>query len=331
MMKNITCLAFESTAHTFGCGIINSKGTILADVRRQVTTEEGGLIPNKVASHHEQVKEEVFKQALLDAKLTMNDIDILAISQGPGLPPSLHVGMRFAQGLAKQHDKPLIGVNHIAGHLEIGRLLTGAKDPVFLFVSGANTQIIHRDGKQFYVVGETLDTALGNMLDKFGRIVGIGFPGGPKIEQLAKQGKWIDLPYTVKGMDVSFSGVLTKAQHLYKQGVKVEDLCYSLQEACFAMLIEVTERALAFCDKNEVLLIGGVAANQRFSQMLDMMCKARNAKANAVQLKYAADNPVMIGWTGILQYQHSKSLPAAEKIEINPIWRIEQVEAAWPV
>ncbi|MEK6812563.1 MAG: KEOPS complex N(6)-L-threonylcarbamoyladenine synthase Kae1 [Nanoarchaeota archaeon] len=315
---------------TFGCGIINSKGAILADVRKQVTTEEGGLIPNKVASHHESVKEEVLKQALFDAKLSMDAIDLVAISQGPGLPPSLHVGMRFAQQLAKDYNKPLIGVNHIAGHLEIGRLLTSAKDPVFLFVSGANTQIINREGHRFYVIGETLDTAIGNMLDKFGRIVGLGFPGGPKIEQLAQQGQWIDLPYVVKGMDVSFSGVLTKAQQRYKQGAKIEDLCYSLQETCFAMLIEVTERALAFCDKKEVLLIGGVAANQRFSAMLQIMCKERDAKAFAVPLKYAADNPVMIGWTGILQYLHGEKILAPQDLHINPIWRIEQVEAVWP-
>ncbi len=261
----------------------------------------------------------------------MDDVNIIAISQGPGLPPSLHVGMNFAKKLAKEYDKQLIGVNHIAGHLEIGRLLTKAKDPVFLFVSGANTQIINREDNHFYVVGETLDTAIGNMLDKFGRLVGLGFPGGPKIEQLAKQGQWIELPYTVKGMDVSFSGILTKAQHLYKQGAKVEDLCYSLQESCFAMLIEVTERAMAFCDKNEVLLIGGVAANQRFSEMLNEMCKARGAKAFAVPLKYAADNPVMIGWAGILQYVNSKKISKADDLTINPAWRIEQVEATWPI
>src|SRR3989344_6650459 len=243
MKGHNTCLAIECTAHTFGIGIINEKGHILADVRRQVTTEEGGLIPNAVANHHEQVKEDVLKEALQQAHLTMDDIMIIAISQGPGLPPSLHVGMRYAQQLAKEFNKPLQGVNHITGHLEIGRLLTGAKDPVYLFVSGANTQIISREENNFYVMGETLDTAIGNTLDKFGRTVGLGFPAGPQIEQLAKKGNYIELPYTLKGMDVSFSGILTKALRMHEQGTKTEDLCYSLQETCFAMLIEVTERA----------------------------------------------------------------------------------------
>ncbi len=329
MKQHTTCLAIECTAHTFGIGIINSKGTILADARRQVTTEKGGLIPNEVANHHENVKEDVLKEALQQAKIGMDKIDLIAVSQGPGLPPSLHVGMRYVKKLAKDFNKPLVGVNHIVGHLEIGRLLTGAKDPVYLFVSGANTQIINREGNKFYVIGETLDTAIGNCLDKFGREAGLGFPAGPKIEELAKNGKWVELPYSVKGMDVSFSGILTKATGLLKNGAKVEDLCYSLQETCFAMLLEVTERALAFCDKKEVLLIGGVAANKRFSEMLAVMCKERGAKAYAVPLKYAADNAVMIGWVGILEYLHGRGADNIDKIDIKSGWRIDQLEAGW--
>ncbi|MDO8555802.1 MAG: KEOPS complex N(6)-L-threonylcarbamoyladenine synthase Kae1 [Nanoarchaeota archaeon] len=319
----------KSCRDTFGVGIITSNGTILADQRKQMTTEKGGLIPSAVAQHHEAVKEQLLHQALTQAKISMQDIDLIAISQGPGLPPSLHVGMRFAKHLATTHNKPLIGVNHIAGHLEIGRLLTQAKDPIYLFVSGANTQIINRENNNYYVIGETLDTAIGNTLDKFGRTLGLGFPGGPRIEQLALQGTYIELPYTVKGMDVSFSGILTKALDLAQQGTKTEDLCYSLQETCFAMLIEVTERALAYCDKQEILLIGGVAANKRFSAMLADMCTARKAHAYSVPLTYAADNPVMIAWTGILQYTNEKKHLPIEKLEINPTWRIEDVPAVW--
>ncbi len=331
MKKHLTCLAIECTAHTFGIGIITSKGTILADQRKQMTTATGGLIPSAVASHHETVKEELLKQALFQAHITMDKIDLIAVSQGPGLPPSLHVGMRYAQTLAHNYNKPLVGVNHIAGHLEIGRLLTTAKDPVYLFVSGANTQIINRDKNTFYVIGETLDTAIGNTLDKFGRTLGLGFPAGPTIERLAHQGTYVELPYAVKGMDVSFSGILTKALTLSKQGIKTEDLCYSLQETCYAMLIEVTERALAYCDKHEVLIIGGVAANQRFSEMLKIMCKARGAQAYSVPLPYAADNAVMIGWVGILQYLNEQHHTPAPHLNINPTWRIEDVPAVWPL
>ncbi|MBU2589639.1 MAG: tRNA (adenosine(37)-N6)-threonylcarbamoyltransferase complex transferase subunit TsaD [Nanoarchaeota archaeon] len=322
------CLGIESTAHTFGISIIEDKKEI-ATASHTFTTEEGGMIPMEVQKHHLEFKDKLLKQVLDESKLELKDLDLISFSKGPGLPPSLVVGKDFAVKLAKENNVPLIGVNHICAHLEIGRMITKTKDPVFVFVSGANTQIIAHEGGRYRVFGEALSIALGNALDKFGRIIGLGFPAGPKIEQLAKKGQLLDLPYVVKGMDVDFSGIITKAEQLFKKGVKKEDLCFSLQETCFAMLTEVTERALAHCDKNECILIGGVAANQRFCEMLNDMCEDRNAKFYPVPLKYCGDNPIMIAWQGILEYKSTKRLEDLEKVDINPVWRIDEVEATW--
>ncbi|MBI2139188.1 tRNA (adenosine(37)-N6)-threonylcarbamoyltransferase complex transferase subunit TsaD, partial [Candidatus Woesearchaeota archaeon] len=203
-------LGLESTAHTFGAGIITDKGKILANVKDSYTTEKGGIHPTEAKAHHLKVKDRIVAEALRTAKLSMQDIDVISFSQGPGLPPCLVVGLEKAKELAIIHSKPLVGVNHCIAHLEIGTLLTGAKDPVLLYASGANTQIIAYDGGKYRVFGETLDNGIGNFLDAFARLIGLGFPGGPKIAKLAERGKhYIELPYVIKGMDVSFGGILT--------------------------------------------------------------------------------------------------------------------------
>jgi len=321
------CLAIESTAHTFSIAVMRGK-EFLSQVSDTYTTESGGMIPIKVANHHLAVKDKLLEKALADAKVRLEDVDIISFSKGPGLPPCLRVGRDFAVSLAGKAKKPLIGVNHICAHLEIGRLVTGARDPVFVFVSGANTQIIAHEGGRYRIFGETLSVGLGNALDKFGRIIGLGFPAGPKIEELAKNGKFVELPYAVKGMDVDFAGIITKAEQLYKKGASKEDLCYSLQETCFAMLAEVAERALAHCEKSEVTLIGGVAANKRFCDMLDSMCRERGAKFYPVPLIYCGDNASMIAWQGILEYTATKRTEDFD-VDFNPAWRIDEVEASW--
>ena len=321
------CLGIESTAHTFGCGIVSFDGTIIANAKAQFITDKGGLIPADVARHHDGVKERVLKQALDAAKITMADIELISYSAAPGLSPSLLVGLKFAQALAIEHKKPLIGANHSVAHLTIGDLICKAKDPVYLYVSGPNTQVIAFAGKKYRIMGETLDVGLGNMLDKFAREIGLGFPGGPKMEKLAV-GKYVELPYSVKGMDVSFAGMLTKALRLHKTGVSTEDLCYSLQETAFAMLAEIAERAMAHLDKSELLLIGGVAANKRLGKMLDDMCKARGAKFHAVPLEFSGDQGVMIAWQGILQYVAGERL-AIEQANIRPYERIDEVNVSW--
>lgn len=318
------CLGIESTAHTFGAGVVSRKGEILSDVRDVFTTTSGGMIPVEVAQHHKAVCHDVIKKALEQSPV--KKIDLVAYSRGPGLSPCLHVGVAVAKEIAADLGVPLIGVNHAISHLTSGLLYTEAKDPVMLYLSGANTQIIALEEGKYRVFGETEDVGMGNALDKFARGIGLGFPGGPKIEELAKKGKWVELPYTVKGMDVVFSGIVTKALELYKKGVPKEDLCYSLQEIFFSMIMEATERAMAHLNKKEALLIGGVAANKRLATMLDIMCKERGAKAYAVPLQYAGDNGVQIAWQGLLERTAGRN---EEKHDIFPYERTDDVEVFW--
>lgn len=313
-------LGIESTAHTFGVGIITDKGNVLANVKDSFTSDDAGMIPDKVANHHKEVAETILVRALEQSHLSWKDISFIAYSAGPGLDPSLWAGYHFAKLWSQQYDKKLIAVNHCCAHLSIGKIWNKLKDPCYLYVSGVNTQILVQEENKYHVLGETLDIGLGNMLDKLGRILGLGFPAGPKIEQLAKKGKYIELPYVVKGMDVSFSGILTKVQQLYQQKkASPEDILFSVQEICFAMCTEVVERAMANTNKKELLLVGGVGANQRFCEMLDIMCQERGATFYKVPIDLAGDQGAMIAWEGYLRRKEYGD------IEINPHWRADEV------
>lgn len=317
------CLGIESTAHTFGIGICNNKGKILANEKSVYKPKKGwGIVPMDAGKHHEQTRGEVLKAALSKAKLKIEDVDVIAYSRGPGLPPCLYKGLELAKDLSEKYKKPLVMVNHCVSHIEIGRLTSKFKDPVVVFTSGANTQIISFSEGRYRVFGECMDIGIGNALDKFGRSVGLDFPQAPKIEQLAKKGKWVDLPYVVKGMDLSFSGIVTSCIQKHEKGEKLENLCFSIQEVFFSMLTEVTERALAHLGKGEVLLTGGVAANLRLQEMLGTMCKERRAKFAVVPKEFAGDNGAMIAWNGILAYKSGQK-PTKD---VDSRWRTDDVE-----
>jgi N6-L-threonylcarbamoyladenine synthase len=311
-------LGVESTAHTFGVGIVNDKGEVLANSYDSYTSGVG-MILDDVAEHHNKVAEAVLKKAFEEANLSWKEVDFIAYSAGPGLDPVLWAGYHIVKKWAKDNYKKIVGVNHCAAHLSIGKVFNKLKDPCYLYVSGVNTQVIVQEGGKYRVMGETLDLGLGNMLDKLGRDLGLGFPAGPEMEQLANKGKYVEIPYVVKGMDTSFSGILTKCQQLLKKGVSKEDLCFSVQETCFAMLAEVTERAMANNDKKELLLVGGVGANKRFCKMLDIMCKERGAKFYKVPMSLAGDQGAMIAWEGFIRQKESGD------IEVNPHWRTDEV------
>ncbi len=319
-------LGIESTAHTFGVGIIKDK-QILANEKDTYTTESGGIIPHESAKHHLRVAKKVIDSALEKAKIKIEDVDLISFSQGPGLDPCLIAGRDIAVDLAKKYNKPLIGVNHCIAHLEIGNALTGSKDPILLYASGANTQIIAYEAGKYRIFGETLDMGIGNMLDTFARELGIGFPGGPKIAELAAKGKnFIELPYCVKGMDVSFGGILTNLKQKLKKGFSKEDLCFSLQETVFAMLVEVAERAMAHTGKNELLLGGGVACNKRLQEMCRIMCEERNARFFCPENQVLVDNGAMIAYLGMIEYQAGVR---SKNFNILPKWRTDQVEVTW--
>ena len=319
-------LGIECTAHTFGIGVAH-KGKILANVRDMFTTDKGGIVPMEAAKHHSAVAERLYNEALDIAKIKEFDIQAIALSNAPGLAPCLLSGLKFAKEIAKKLNKPIIPVNHCIAHLEIGRI-TGAKDPVLLYTSGANTQIIAYSAGKYRVFGETLDVGIGNFIDKFARHCGLGFPGGPKIEQLALKGKYIELLYSIKGMDVSFSGMQTKLQQLYDKGEKIENLAFSLQETAFAMLVEAAERALAHTGKNELVLGGGVACNARLQKMCEIMCKERGAKFFCPAKEFLADNAGMIAYAGEIMLDSGIKVDA-DNVDIAPRERTDEVDVKW--
>ena len=322
-------LGIESTAHTFGVGIVTDKGKVVSNVIDSYSSPDKGMIPDEIADHHKRVAEEVLTKALEEADVSWKDIGLLAYSAGPGLDPALWIGYHKAKEWSEKHNKKLDGVNHCAAHLSIGKVYNKLEDPCYLYVSGVNTQVIVYDGGKYRVVGETLDIGLGNMLDKFGRTLGLGFPAGQKIEKLARNGKYVQLPYVVKGMDVSFSGILTKVQQLFQRGqAGKKDLCFSVQETCFAMLTEVAERAMANTGKQELLLVGGVGANKRFCEMLGIMCKERGATFYKVPMDLAGDQGAMIAWEGFLRKDESGNealVKEGEDMGVNPHWRVDEV------
>jgi N6-L-threonylcarbamoyladenine synthase/N6-L-threonylcarbamoyladenine synthase/protein kinase Bud32 len=337
-------LGIESTAHSFGIGIMDDKGRCHANMIDMYKAPVGwGIHPMEAAKHHEEVHDRLLLEAFRKSGLDWKDVDIISFSQGPGLPPCLNVGLRIAQGYAKEHKKPLVPVNHCIAHVEIGRQCTGSTDPVVLYVSGANTQVLSFVEHKYRCFGETQDIGIGNALDKFGRGTGLAFPAGPKIEAAAAGGKWIDLPYSVKGMDLSFSGIVTEAVRRHERGVSDRDLCFSMQETCFAMLTEVTERALAHTNKEEVLLTGGVAANSRLQEMISIMAKERGAKYWVVPREFSGDNGAMIAWTGLLikkagrpngdihqaNTQSPKRYKQERELAIKPRQRTDEVDVTW--
>ncbi len=319
-------LGIECTAHTFGVGIVQ-KRRVLANIRDMYKPEKGGIVPIEAAKHHSQIAPFLYAQAIAAAKVDKTKIKAIALSNAPGLAPCLLAGLKFAQGKARELNVPIIPVNHCIAHLEIGQN-EGAKDSVLLYVSGANTQVIAYSGGRYRVFGETLDIGVGNFIDKFARHTGISFPGGPRIEQEAKNGEYIELPYSIKGMDVSFSGMQTKLQQLFDKGIILPDLAFSLQETAFAMLVEAAERALAHTKKKELVLGGGVACNSRLQEMCKIMCAERKARFFCPAREFLVDNAGMIAYTGELMF-NAGVREKAENVDIKPRERTDEVIVTW--
>lgn len=323
------CIGLEGTAEKTGVGIVDSSGEIMASVGKSLIPESGGIHPREAAEHHASNIVPLINQALTESNLKIEDMDLVAFSRGPGLGPALRTVATAARSLSLSLKVPIIGVNHCIGHVEIGRLTTGALDPLTLYVSGGNSQIIAYDRGRYRVFGETLDIALGNCLDQFARSVNLGHPGGPRVEELAlKSSNYLKLPYTVKGMDLSFSGLLTAAIRKYEGGKPLEDVCYSLQETAFSMVTEITERALAHSKKKEVMLCGGVAANSRLREMISIMTEEHYADFYQPPIKYCGDNGAMIAWMGQLMF-HYGLVQKVEDTTVIQRYRTDQVDVPW--
>ena len=321
-------LGIESTAHTFSCAVIEKKGKngiILSDVKKIYRPADGeGIHPREASRHHIDNCSSILSECLHESKITIKDLDLISYAAGPGLGPCLRVGAVVARSLASFYNIPIYPVNHALGHIELGKLLTGATNPLVLLVSGGHTMLLAFLNKQWRVFGETLDITLGQLLDQFGRSIGFASPCGTNIEKLASESSnYVSLPYSVKGNDVSFSGLLSATKSISKKSKT--DACYSLQETAFAMISETVERALSFTRKKELMIVGGVAANKRLSEMLQDVCRRHNSKFYVVPLRYAGDCGSQICWTGILESQ-VKNGASLDNTFVTQSWRLDSVK-----
>ncbi|KAI8475424.1 MAG: putative O-sialoglycoprotein endopeptidase [Monoraphidium minutum] len=333
----VVALGIEGSANKCGVGVVLEDSTILSNPRHTYITPPGtGFLPRETALHHQEWVLPLVAQALEEAGVAAAEVDVIAYTKGPGMGGPLVACAVAARMLALLWGKPLVGVNHCVGHIEMGRAVTGAVDPVVLYVSGGNTQVIAYSHQRYRIFGETIDMAVGNCLDRFARLLGLSNDPSPgyNIEQLAKQGsKLVDLPYVVKGMDVSFSGMLTFAEaevgRLVASGeATAADLCFSLQETVFAMLVEITERAMAHTGKNDVLVVGGVGCNERLQGMMRVMAGERGGTLYATDDRYCIDNGAMIAWPGLLAYKTGLTTPLQEST-CTQRFRTDDVLVAW--
>eukprot|EP01134_Creolimax_fragrantissima_P000675 CFRG0675T1 len=329
-------IGFEGSANKLGVGIIKD-GVVLSNPRHTYITPAGqGFLPKDTAAHHRKWVLIITKEALEMAKVEPKDIDVVCYTKGPGMSGPLISTAVVARTVSQLWGKPLVGVNHCVGHIEMGKQVTGAANPVILYVSGGNTQVIAYSQKKYRIFGETIDIAIGNCLDRFARVLNISNDPAPghNIEQMAKKGnKFIELPYIVKGMDVSFSGILAFVEKAAKTMVAkgectAEDLCFSLQETLFAMLVEITERAMAHVQSTEVLVVGGVGCNVRLQEMMGIMAAERGGKCFSTDDRYCIDNGAMIAQAGMLQYENGY------KTTIEDSWctqryRTDEVDIPW--
>ncbi|KAJ1329119.1 N6-L-threonylcarbamoyladenine synthase [Microdochium nivale] len=355
MSTPLYALGCEGSANKLGIGIIahdpdTGASTILSNIRHTFVSPPGtGFLPKDTAKHHRSHFARIAVQALCDAGISPSQLSCICYTKGPGMGAPLQSVAVAARTLSLLWDKPLVGVNHCVGHIEMGREITGADNPVVLYVSGGNTQVIAYAEQRYRIFGETLDIAVGNCLDRFARTLEISNDPAPgyNIEQLAKRGsRLLDLPYTVKGMDCSFSGILgaadllavaMRAQHAQAaSGIEVpqqdlitpEDLCFTLQETVFAMLVEITERAMAHVGTRQVLIVGGVGCNERLQAMMGAMAAERGGSVYATDERFCIDNGIMIAHAGLLAYETGFTTPL-EDSTCTQRFRTDEVLVKW--
>ncbi len=322
-------LGIESTAHTASVGIVDDGAKVLALASDMHRPTQGGIHPREAANHHVEVLPGLVRKALEEGKVRPSEIEAVAFAQGPGLGPCLRAGATVARMLALTWGRPLVPVNHCVAHVEIARALSGLDDPILLYASGGNTQVIAHARGRYRVLGETLDVGIGNFLDKLWIGFGGAFPGGPELEREARKGEQLHaLPYSVHGMDVAFSGMLTATLALHAKGALRHDLAYSVEVTAYAMLTEITERALAHRRGEAVVLGGGVACNERLRGMVRAMVEGRGGTMFAPPRNLCVDNGAMIAWTGLLGHRAGVKV-RVERSAVEPRQRTDLVPTPW--
>ena len=304
-------LGIESSCDETAVAVIEDGRKILSNiVDTQIPIHEkyGGVVPEIASRNHIEAISRVTKKALEEAKITIDDIDAITPTYGPGLVGALLVGLSYAKALSYATGKPLVGVNHVQGHIAANYITYRDLKPPFLCVmmSGGNTQIIHVKGyTEFEVLGKTRDDAIGEAFDKVARVVGLGYPGGPKVDRLALQGEPnIELPKThFDNLDFSFSGIKTAVINLHHKNPDINkaDLCASFEKTVTEILIEHIKKAIEITGLKTVALAGGVSANSYIRNAFDDLEK--NAiKVYMPDLKLCTDNGAMIGSAGYYNY-----------------------------
>ncbi len=316
-------LGIESSAHTLGVGIVDD-GKVLANIKAMYKIGTKGMIPRQVAEHHVQNVHRVISQAFEAAQVKPSELEGIGYTKGPGIGSCLQVGQVAAKTIAQRLGLPIAPVNHGIGHIEIARVNAGMSNPLVLYVSGGNSQILKLTDDphpHYKVMGETFDIGIGNMLDTFARGAGLDPAWGSTVEKTATGGRYIDMPYTVKGMDFSFTGILTHALKASKS-TGLQDVCFSLQETAFSMLCEATERALLLSNSDELCICGGVAQNSRLKQMLEAIASEHGAKMGFTENQYNADNGAMIAFVAERSLKAGAASPL-EKCNIEQRYRLD--------
>ena len=321
-------LGIESTAHTLGIGIVKD-GKILSNIFDTYVPKKGGIHPREAADHHAQLFSTILKDALDTAGIKLDKIELISFAQGPGIGAPLSIGVTLAKYLGYRLDVPIIGVNHPVAHILISEHVTGLQNPLVLFISGANTQIIDKNGDALKILGETMDLGAGNLFDMIARELELVPPNGKTLSDLAVGGKYIQMPYSIKGMNVSLSGVHTQVKRYMKMingtqtDITKKDIAFSAMETVFSEIVEVVERALFLTKKESVIMCGGVAQNRRLQEMLKLMAEEDGIEFGVGPNELNRDNGAMIAFTG--EYFYKKyGTKENEKWEAKPRFRIEE-------
>ncbi len=313
-MKETLVLGIESSCdETSVAGVKNGREVLSNVIDTQIKIHEqfGGVVPEIASRNHIEAISRVTKLALEQANVKLEDIDVIAPTYGPGLVGALLVGVSYGRGLAYALNKPLVGVNHLEGHISANYITHPDLEPPFLcmLTSGGNTQIVYvKDYCDMEVLGRTRDDAIGEAFDKVARVIGLTYPGGPKIDKLAEQGKaTINFPKThFENLDFSFSGIKTAVINLHHKNPEVNkaDLCMSFEKAVTEVLTENIEKAIKQTGIKKVVLAGGVSANTHIREEFEKLGQKLNVQIYKPDLKLCTDNAAMIGSAGYYRYLH---------------------------
>ena len=317
-MKDILVLGIETSCDETAVSVVKNGREILSNViDTQIPIHEkyGGVVPEIASRNHIEAITRVTKKAIKDANITFDDIDVIAPTYGPGLVGALLVGLSYGKALSYALNKPLVGVNHLQGHISANYLTHKDLEPPFLclLISGGNTQIINvKSYSEFEILGKTRDDSVGEAFDKVARVVGLGYPGGPKVDKLAKEGTPnIKLPKThfQDSLDFSFSGIKTAIINLAHKNPDINkaDLCASFEKAVSEMLIENLSKAIEQTGAKKVAIGGGVSASPYIREaLLNLENKYKNLKVYMPDMKLCTDNGAMIASAGYYNYIDGK-------------------------